>query len=458
MLVPHEPAKDPRISWSVGVCAEYARTEVVALDVYEGRPTRYYDGVVSIEADQLQRYVPEDPWIKQFCKTRIRRWSWRLAFQERTRNGERLGPVLSGVGDRAGLLTRLRRAVVYHTGGLAHSALFLSDVWGSPIRPMIRRAETVFVRPSLIVCHDVWSLEAGIRLKRRFGCKLLYDNHEYSPQAHLSGHPLEEVFWERYERRLCRSVDAIITVAPGLAARVENRYGLTGRVFTVPNAAPLTPPRRPSHARPIGSPVTFLVQGVACPGRGFEALLDGWGQLKDPRARLWLRCPEGPYLADLCHRYAPLIQTGALEVLPPVDSLDLIEAATVADVGIIPYPPRVGGWAVNYNHLHCCPNKLSQYMQAGLAILSTNTQFVSGCLQKYQCGVTYDPEQPDSLLAAVRGLIDDPPRLQRLKERAFHWAQTDYNWDRQADTYRAVIESLSGLTRRAGPAARSCAA
>jgi glycosyltransferase involved in cell wall biosynthesis len=431
----------------MGVCTEYARTQVIALDVYSNRPTRNYDGVVSVEADHLDRYVTESE-IKYRCKTRIRNWSWRLAFQNRTQNAEGRSEAGTGPGGRASLSTRLKQGLVYHLGGLAHSALQISDLWTSPIRPMLLRSETVFVAPTLIVCHDVWSLEAGIRLKRRFGCKLLYDNHEYSPHAHLSGHPLEAVYWERYERRLCRSVDALITVTPGLAALVEKKYGLRGRAYAVPNAAPLTLPRTPSHTRPIRYPVTFLVQGVAVPGRGFEALLDCWGQLNDPCARLWLRCPASDYLADLRRQYAHLLQNGSLEILPPVGSEDLIEAATVADVGIIPYPARVGEWKVNYNHLYCCPNKLSQYMQAGLAILSTNTHFVSSCLRKYQCGVTYDPEQPATLLDAVRGLVDDPQKLQRMKETAFHWAQTDYHWDRQADAYRAVIESLTGLTRQ----------
>ena len=207
----------------------------------------------------------------------------------------------------------------------------------------------------------------------------------------------------------------------GLAAIVEKKYRLQGRTFAVPNAAPLKLPRTPSCSRPIGSPVTFLVQGVACPGRGFEALLDGWTQLNDPRARLWLRCPEGDFLTHLRNRYANLIQNGTMEILPPVGSEELIEAATGADVGIIPYPARVGEWKVNYNHLYCCPNKLSEYMQAGLAILSTNTRFVSGCLQKYECGLTYDSEQPATLLDAIRRLTDEPQLLQRLKVNAFHW-------------------------------------
>jgi glycosyltransferase involved in cell wall biosynthesis len=447
MLVPHEPSLDPRIAWSIQVCADYARTQVVALDSYSKPPPRTYDGVVSVEADSRERFMDWAP-VQRVIRGLLRRWSWRRAFEDRTRHPHERRP-----DGRASQWAQAWRGLVYHVGGLAHSAFYITDLKTALVRPMVRRAETVFVPPALIVCHDLWSLEAGIRLKQRFGCPLVYDNHEYSPQVHLSGHPLEEAYWERYERRLCRSVDAFITVTPELAALAEQKYGLGGRAFAVPNAAPLSLPRAPSNARPVRLPVTFLVQGVASPGRGFEALLDSWGRLKDPRARLWLRCPENDYLAGLRRQYAPLVETGSLAFLPPVAPADLIEAATGADVGIIPYPVRVGERKVNYNHLYCCPNKLSEYMQAGLAILSTNTRFVSGCLQRYQCGATYDPEQADALADAVRTLVASPEALERMKDRASYWARTDYHWDRQAETYRAVIESLTGLTRQPARAA-----
>ena len=52
---------------------------------------------------------------------------------------------------------------------------------------------------------------------------------------------------------------------------------------------------------------------------------------------------------------------------PPVRETSLIAAAAAADVGVIPYMPTI------INFRYCCPNKLSQYMQAGLPIMAGNT-------------------------------------------------------------------------------------
>jgi glycosyltransferase involved in cell wall biosynthesis len=349
---------------------------------------------------------------------------------------------LHGTPDRPrGLKNRLTKWLDYHYGGLCHTSKCLD--WLHKIITTVRtRAETVLVPPRVVICHDLWSLAAGVDVKRRFGCRLIYDAHEFAPQANLTSHPVQQWYWQTYERHLVRHADAVISVTPQLADEYRRRYALT-RVCCVPNAEPFDATRPPPRPADAGYPVRFLVQGAASPGRGFEGMLDAWRELDDPRALLFFRCTQGEYVEALKARYADLIDRGRVEFLPPVRPDELVAGAAFADVGVIPYPVRVGE-GENLNHVYCCPNKLSQYMQAGLALLCSNSGFLSQCLDKYRCGVVYDPDDRASLVAAVRGLIDDLPRLRDMRRSAWRWARDDFNWERQSDPYRRLLEEFVG--------------
>jgi glycosyltransferase involved in cell wall biosynthesis len=120
-----------------------------------------------------------------------------------------------------------------------------------------------------------------------------------------------------------------------------------------------------------------------------------------------------------------------------VSESELISAASSADVGVIPYP------GPSLNHLYACPNKLSQYLQAGLAILcNEDLMFVSDVVRAQRCGLSYRAREPETLVKAVQRLINDLPALQTMKTRAFQYARTEFNWGVQSEGYKKIIEEL----------------
>jgi hypothetical protein len=54
--------------------------------------------------------------------------------------------------------------------------------------------------------------------------------------------------------------------------------------------------------------------------------------------------------------------------LEAIDESELVTAAAEFDVGLVPYTPT------GLNYSNCCPNKLSQYMAAGLPILAVENE------------------------------------------------------------------------------------
>jgi hypothetical protein len=88
-------------------------------------------------------------------------------------------------------------------------------IWKNKVRTYARQ----FV-PEFVHCHDYNTLFLGKYCKRKFGSKVIYDNHEYFQDLnYLHRYPLfirKRI--AQYERRaLGKFVDEMIVVSPGIA-------------------------------------------------------------------------------------------------------------------------------------------------------------------------------------------------------------------------------------------------
>jgi glycosyltransferase involved in cell wall biosynthesis len=439
MLVPHEPDDDPRIGWAAALCAEVARTDVLGIMWATEKPEREYDGAIYVERVGIGEHSSEaSRWLSSVCN--------RLsALGPATRYEAREGrPLEAGAGAEAArqlgsgllrrLFDRLTAMLDHQLGGLIRFLAAFS--YGAVlVSALYRRGRAISVVPGVIVCHDLYALVPAIRLKRRFGCPVVYDSHEYWPQADLIGPPWQTRVLGWLEGAYARRADVVITVSPPLARQLGTQYRLRD-VLSVPNAEPFRPDIRPSCARRPAWPVRFLLQGRVAPGRGIDALLRTWISLDDERAVLCLRCPDTPYLSQLRDEFGAAIARERIVLLPPVREHELIPAAAECDVGVIPY---VGP---NLNHVFACPNKLSQYMHAGLAILSNRLDFIAEVIRRYDCGLTYDAASPATFAACVRQLAGDLERLHAMKSNAYRAVVTEFNWETQSRPYRTAVEAL----------------
>lgn len=458
MLVPHEPDEDPRVGWVIDLCKKVGRTDVLGFSwLVAAKPYRQYDGHVFIERvfprgsvrNRALGFVLQllcNPTHTILVSSKCR-WLLRLM---------RIDGIVRPVLERR-MVSKIRSVqtsnpspenlsrpipqgattgVVRHAWRSLVSCIDILRGMYAIYRTLYERARAVSIVPRVILCHDIYALVVAVKLKKLMGCAVIYDSHEVWPEAFLEAGMLERRVIAFIEGKAIRKADAVITVNSQIARYLERQYGIE-HVVSVPNAEPLRKDVEPSSARPVTFPIKVLVQGRIVPGRGFEELLNAWALINDERAVLLLRAPMNEYFQRLCEAHRNLISEGRIRIEEAVAEDQLVEAASRADIGVIPYR------GPNLNHVYCCPNKLSQYMQAGLAILSTSdTEYVSQVLSQYQCGLTYDPSKPDSLKEVVTLLIDNTALLCSLKENAHKATHTGFNWACLSLPYRQTIEKF----------------
>jgi glycosyltransferase involved in cell wall biosynthesis len=87
-----------------------------------------------------------------------------------------------------------------------------------------------------------------------------------------------------------------------------------------------------------------------------------------------------------------------------IPSQELVKWTASADLGLHP----IINW--NMNHYLCLPNKIFEYIQAGVPIAASNFPEMQKIIAEYQVGFTFDPENPQEMADKINCFLDDSER------------------------------------------------
>jgi glycosyltransferase involved in cell wall biosynthesis len=450
MICAHEPSLDPRIRWEAEAAADRFDVTVLGFNRDDGSLPNA-QSIAGCRVIHLKRNPMSGLyyfwWLKDVMpkSAAIPLGALLLLMLPLLVLGEMLGRLLRGLMRRAS-----RRAAVSSPRQTARFSALLGHVRGRVlmrleyILEVLRRqfapATSVFWnylrtlprKPDVVHCNDLDTLLVGVLAKRHFGCRLVYDAHEFYPVSDPHGKWLDIGFFSLVERLLIGQADAVVTVNPQLGEAMRSAYRLD-RVHSVPNAEPWvddrTLPARGTEMDELAQGrVKFLFQGRFTPGRGIEELIEGWARVDADRAALFLRGPDNMWRSAAMELAARLgLFERSVYFLDAVREDQLVSAAAEADVGIIPYKPLI------INDRLSCPNKLSQYLHAGLMVIANDLPYVQSVLSEAEAGVFYSSAEPRSLADAVHRILDDPELLRCGRQNALRFARERFNWQIQSE-------------------------
>ncbi|HYI66930.1 MAG TPA: glycosyltransferase family 4 protein [Candidatus Limnocylindrales bacterium] len=303
--------------------------------------------------------------------------------------------------------------------------------------------------PDILHAHDSDALGPVAAAAKRLHRPFVYDAHELwlgrPPRDRGRAYRLLYRAWYgALERRTVPKAAAHITVSPPIARHLKRRYGI-GRVELVANYPEYSGPvtrrelRELTDAVPSAAPI-ILHLGAYLPDRGLEQVVEA---LRDvPGAHLVL-LGAGDRGSEIV-RYAAGLGVGdRVHPLPPVPSDDVTSYAASATIGIAPILPTT------LNNAYSLPNKLFQYMAAGLPVVASNLPQMREIVEGSGAGVTVDSRDITSLSATLRELLGDRDRLAAMGDSARRAVEERYNWDVSAGTLRAVYERVANRVTRA---------
>jgi glycosyltransferase involved in cell wall biosynthesis len=289
-------------------------------------------------------------------------------------------------------------------------------------------------RASVVHANDLDTLPAGFLLAREWGARLVYDAHELYSEFEAPAPRLTRRLTLALEGSLARRADAVVTVSEGIALELVERLRLDATPFVVVNA-----PHR--EERPFtrfdAGPLRVVYQGRLGPGRPLEDLLEG---AKADGVELSVRIPliDPQALRDTV---AAKGLDGRVRVRDPVAPEQVLDALSEFEVGVLFDRPQSRNSELSF------PNKLFEYLMAGLAVVAPRLESLGPLLEEEGVGVTYEPGRAEGLADALERLAADRDLLLDLRTRARELALTRLNAEAAADVLVAAWEGADASVR-----------
>ena len=296
----------------------------------------------------------------------------------------------------------------------------------------------------LTIVHTELGLCVGRALvgTRRIAADFEDWHSEDLPRTARRHRPLRQL--RAAEHTLLHRAAYTVTSSHALADALHTRYG-GPKPHVLTNAFPLQPsPRSVSSSADLLTtrdplPATsashsfFWFSQTLGPGRGLESFLAAWQLMRTPSELVLLGEPAGDFASTLL---APLSAEQRRRVhlrpLVPPDALPALIAEH--DIGLALEQ------ADNLNHDLTISNKILQYLNAGLAVVASDTRGQREVLARAPIGLFVPVENPSAAAEALDAFLQDRPRLTACRRAARALAESHYCWEREEPRLLALVE------------------
>ncbi|MBV8304276.1 MAG: glycosyltransferase [Acidimicrobiia bacterium] len=231
------------------------------------------------------------------------------------------------------------------------------------------------------------------------------------------------------EGAFIRGAGFVSTVADGIADALVRLYGLPERPLVIRNMPPF-------QAMPYREPedrINVLYHGMFLRDRGLGELIDSV-PMWPPEYRLLLRGLGKPhYEAELRDRAAGSPARDRIEFPPAAPMSELVTLANESDIGVF-FTPGTSG-----QNRFALPNKIFEYVMAGLALCVSNVIEIRRVMDQYGLGLIVDELTPAAIAGAIRTM--DRDRISVFKRAALE-AAGSLSWDSEREVLLGAYERL----------------
>lgn len=281
----------------------------------------------------------------------------------------------------------------------------------------------------VVHCHDAETLPAAVRIANG-RIPVIYDSHELAP--HLEPDPFFRAYWSRLEGSLIGECAAVITVNRGVAEAMRDAYGISipDVVLNGCDTAGSVDVSDEAFRGRFGLGVDRRPRAIYCgtmrTDRNLQTLIAAAAHVPEADVLLLGGGPGASKLRSIA-RNMPNVYFGE-----PAPQSELIATLGHADIGVIPYAPDRC-----LNHKLCTPNKLFEYLEAGLVIVSNllpEVQRLASAHGRARCADLSTPPRAAEAIREAMGLVGskttEPDNLSELR------------WPAQAERLLGVYERL----------------
>jgi glycosyltransferase involved in cell wall biosynthesis len=302
----------------------------------------------------------------------------------------------------------------------------------------------LFVRSTLRViqtpadiyyAHDVSALPACYITARFHHKPIIFDAHEMP----LFERPLSEMGRSRrwlhkllgvLLAHIVPQCAGIITVSPLIVEEMRRRYGVpeVTLIRNIPEYRAVPKSLRLQQYLGLKPEVRIaLYQGNLQSNRGLDGLVRAAAFLEQDILIVMMGENIGTTQAQLEALIAREGVADCVKILPAVPYAELLDWIASANIGL-----NVASPDYSLNVRYFLPNKLFEYLMAGLPVLTSPLEAIVDVVKTYDVGKVLPSLDPVDIGEAINRMLEDTAGLARQRSNALKAAGNEFYWEKES--------------------------
>lgn len=286
-------------------------------------------------------------------------------------------------------------------------------------------------------------LPAAIYIKKKTGCKVIYDSHELETHRNIARTYLDRMFCMFLEAVFIRQADAVVTVCDSIADHLARTYkiGRPSVVMNAPNTDTVSDGGRDIRTDLDLDPSVPLAiyVGKITVGRGLEQTIQAIARI--PRFHLALLGGINAVMLEQVSRIAADADvTERVHIMAPVPPDMVVSYIRGADASLVVIQN------VCLSYYYCLPNKLIESAMAGVPVVASAFPELERFVSLSGAGLVVDETDPAAIAEALVTIartrddfVVDHEHAERIK--------AVYGWPTQRDKLIHLYRRLLGSDR-----------
>lgn len=294
----------------------------------------------------------------------------------------------------------------------------------------------LFHKADLIVANDLDTLLPAYLVHRMKRSGLVYDSHElYTETPEVIHRKFVRNVWLGIERFIFPRLKDAITVSDSIALIFTEKYGIP--VAVVRNIPPNRNFRKSAGRKDLNLPADkkiLIMQGSGINiQRGAEELIQAMQFLE---GYYLLIIGGGDVMGQLKILAESLMLDDKVRFLPRLPVEELYQYTANADLGISIDKDT------NPNYRYSLPNKLFDYIHAGIPVLTSPLVEIRQIVEKYHIGTTIQDHDPRHIADQIKFALSDEKQTEKWKEN-LKFAASQLNWKIEGLKLKSIFEKYA---------------
>jgi len=297
----------------------------------------------------------------------------------------------------------------------------------------------LFNKYDILVANDLDTLLPNFLVSQLKKKPLVFDSHEYfTGVPELVNRPFIRKIWKSIERWILPRLKYVITVSDSIAEKYKSEYDISSVVIR--NLARNSGSVAGYSRYELGikpEDLILILQGSGLNiDRGGEELIDA---IRITPGVTLLVAGSGDILDVMKQKVMENNISDKVIFVPKLSWENMMRYTKVADVGISIDKDT------NLNYYYSLPNKLFEYISAGIAVIASALPEVKKMVEENRCGIILNTITPEEISRGIMRLRDDRQLLNDLKQNA-RIASEKFNWENESKKLYSFYEDIIART------------